>query len=82
MPQNNSNDVMVGAGKAEKFCAFIEEASHQSRAAPGGKYILNYQQMDPKERTARIWKESDNEAKTSRLLGVKKDRMGIAPCDY
>ena len=26
--------------------------------------------------------ESEQAAKTSRLLGVAKDRMGIAPCDY
>lgn len=73
---------MVGAGKAEKFCSFIEEAGHQGRAAPGAKYNLNYQRLDPKDKAPMIWKEGEQEAKTNRLLGIKKDDMGIAPCDY
>ena len=45
--------------KDVKFCGFIEDAVVHSQANPKSKGDNNYNQIDKKAKTAKIWAESD-----------------------
>jgi len=73
---------MIGAGKAEKICGFIEEAKfHGATSCPGSKYEVKYKLVDSENIGVRLFPESEHEAKICRNNGVKKNHS-VAPCDY
>ena len=70
--------------KAAKFCCFIEEAVLQSKtAAPGSKYHVKYDWIDPKLHAPKIWPQSkkEQEGVRNRINPIAKSRS-VAPNTY
>lgn len=71
------------ADKSDKICGFIEAAKWQGGVAPGNKYKKSYSILDPKDKTAVIWKESEREkTKTNRFVKIQKIKDYPSPGDY
>ena len=73
---------MVGNGKGDKICAFIEDARyHGQTSCPGPKYNPEFKVLDTENNGVRIFPESDHEVKKARNNPIRKNHS-VAPCDY